>query len=875
MAKTAAPKAPWESSRGVDAVVDRWLASKVVRPCVMADETMPSKASRMKPFPQGLPTPLAFALRGKGVTELYDHQALAYEAAVAALGTRTTENGSPTGVVIATPTASGKSYCFHLPVLAAQLNDPDARAIYIYPTKALARDQEASLRDLMKAAGLDRGAVVYDGDTPGDARRSARERSGIVLTNPDMLHTGILPHHTGWARTFQNLRYVVVDELHTYKGVFGSHVANVLRRLMRVARFHGSNPVLIGATATIGNPREHASRMFSLGEGNLTAITESGAPQGERRVFLYNPPVVNEELGIRASYVKQAVMLATDLVRAHVPTIVFGQSRNNVEVMLRYLRDKVSPEIDASKVMGYRGGYLPEQRREIERKLREGEILCVVATNALELGIDIGALDAVVCAGYPGSVAATWQRFGRAGRRKGRSICVLVTSSAPIDQYLARDPSYLLGAPIEEARIDPDNPEILIQHLKCGAFELPFRRGEAFGTLDEGSTGHALEFLEQHKVVHENSGTFHWAADAYPANNVSLRSIGWDNVVIIDAEHDKTLAEIDWRGAHTMVHEQAIYQHDGECWQVEVFDYENHKAFVRKVKPDYWTDAMTYTTVNVLEEFGAASLAPEESASLFPSHDDASAPWPTGWGEVAVVEKVVGYKKIKFYTHENAGYGDVRLPEMQMHTTAFWMTVPESVCLAVPEGRAAAIDGLRGVGIALETVATLALMCDPRDLGTTLGDTSLDESRPPVNVDFDIEGERAREWTRNELPKSSDDPGVVPIPRRVRGGPAPGYSPTLFLYEHTPGGIGLAERIFAQRDVLLARALHLVEGCPCASGCPACVGPSGLSDGTVPMSAADLQRLDREQRRKKQVTGRKAIAIHLMRAAGVRDPIMH
>jgi DEAD/DEAH box helicase domain-containing protein len=687
---------------------------------------------------------------------------------------------------------------------------------------------------MARASGLDRGAVVYDGDTPGDARRSARERSGIVLTNPDMLHAGILPHHTAWARTFQNLRYVVVDELHTYKGVFGSHVANVLRRLIRVARFHGSDPVLIGATATIGNPREHAARMFSLSptaeSGDLASITESGAPQGERRVFLYNPPVVNAELGIRASYVKQAVMLATDLVKARVPTIVFGQSRNNVEVMLRYLRDKVAPDVDASRVVGYRGGYLPEQRREIERKLRAGEILCVVATNALELGIDIGALDAVVCAGYPGSVAATWQRFGRAGRRSGLSICVLVTSSAPIDQYLAREPAYLLGAPVEEARIDPDNPEILVQHLKCAAFELPFRRGERFGTLDEASTTSALEFLEQHKVVHENAGTFHWAADAYPANNVSLRSIGWDNVVIIDNEHDKTLAEIDWRGAHTMVHEQAIYQHDGECWQVEKFDYENHKAFVRKVKPDYWTDAMTYTTVSVLEEFGVGTL---------PAGPELDDQWPSGWGEVSVVEKVVGYKKIKFYTHENAGYGDVRLPEMQMHTTAFWMTVPERVCAEMPEGRAAAIDGLRGVGAALETVSTLALMCDPRDLGTTLGDSG--------------SGEPGRE--------AEDDDEEVRPPRRIRGGPAPGYNPTLFLYEHTPGGIGLAERIFEQRELLLARALRLVEGCPCVSGCPACVGPS--TEGSADPHG---KREERESKRPR-ASGRKAVALLLMRCA--------
>jgi DEAD/DEAH box helicase domain-containing protein len=601
----------------------------------------------------------------------------------------------------------------------------------------------------------------------------------------------------------QHLRYVVVDELHTYKGILGSHVANVLRRLMRVARFHGSRPQLIGATATIGNPREHAARLFNVREDEVELIEESGAPRGDRRFFLFNPPVVNAELGIRASYVKQAVSLAADLVRARVPTIVFGQSRNAVEVMLRYLRDAVvtgsdrtdrGEGIDASRIMAYRGGYLPRQRRDIERRLRDGEILGVVATNALELGIDIGELDAVICAGYPGSVAATWQRLGRAGRRGGTSIGVLVASSAPLDQYLAREPQFLLGSPVEQARIDPDNVEIVVQHLKCAAFELPFRRGEAFGSLGPPETAEALGFLVRHRVLHEASGAFHWAADAYPANNVSLRSVGWDNVVIIDAEHDRSIAELDWRSAHTMLHEQAIYQHDGQCWQVERFDHDNHKAFVRRVEPDYWTDAMTYVQVSIIEESATGPLSPPR------------AEWASGWGEVAIVEKVVGYKKVKFYTHENAGYGDVRLPEMQMHTTAFWLTVPEHACDRVSAGRAAAIDGLRGVGVAFETVAALALMCDPRDLGTTLGDSAADETG---------NGGAQGQQTGQQ--------------REVGAGPRPGYRPTLFLYEHVPGGTGLAERIWDQRDALAARTLRLIETCPCASGCPSCVGPGESS----------------------------------------------
>jgi DEAD/DEAH box helicase domain-containing protein len=787
------PAPPWSSVRGVEPVLEHWLDNNLrnntLRPCFCADEQLTGQEASLVPFPSDLDESVVSALRARGIDALYSHQAQAYE-----------RSSSSQAVVIATPTASGKSLCFHLPVLEALARDADARAMFLYPTKALARDQEASLRGMIDAAGLglSRGAasaVVYDGDTPADARRAARERSPVILTNPDMLHTGILPHHTQWARTFQHLRYLVVDELHTYKGVFGSHVANVLRRLLRVAAFHGSRPVLIGATATIGNPREHAARIFGLRDDEVELIAESGAPRGDRRFFLFNPPVVNAELGIRASYVKQAVMLAGDLVRARVPTLIFGHSRNNVEVMLRYLRDKVAPEIEPSRIMGYRGGYLPEARRDIEQKLRNGELLAVVATNALELGIDVGNLDAVICAGYPGSVAAMWQRFGRAGRRGALSIAVLITSSAPLDQYLAREPRYLLGAPVEEARIDPDNVEILIQHLKCAAFELPFTRGEAFGKLGAEETGEALGFLVEHKVLHEARGTFHWAADAYPANNVSLRSIGWDNVVIVDVAHDKAIAEIDWRGAHTMLHEQAIYQHDGECWQVERFDHENHKAFVRKVAPDYYTDAMTYTQIAVLEETATGRIS-----------DTPGGDWPSGWGEVSVVEKVVGYKKIKFYTHENAGYGEVFLPEMQMHTTAFWLTVPERVCAETPAGRAAAIDALRGIGIALETVATFALMCDPRDLGTTLGDASQEES---------------------------------PMPRKARGGPTAGYNPTLFLYEHVPGGTGLSERIFEQRETLLVRALRLIERCPCTEGCPACVGPS---DNTRKSVALELLR---------------------------------
>ena len=638
------------------------------------------------------------------------------------------------------------------------------------------------LRALLGDAGISQGAITYDGDTPGDARRAAREKAGVLITNPDMLHAGILPHHANWARLFANLRFVVVDELHMYRGVFGSHLANVMRRLLRIAAFHGSEPLFIAASATIGNPQEHASRIIGR---PVSVLSESGAPAGERHVRVYNPPVVNAELGIRESYLKASVKLTVDLVRAGVSTLVFGQSRNGVEVMLKYLRDKLEGDLPPESIQAYRGGYLPETRRRIEGGLREGLVRCVVATNALELGIDIGSLDAVVCAGYPGTIAGLWQRFGRAGRRLGPSVSVLVTSSQPHDQFVARDPEQIIRGDAEQARIDPDNVEILIQHLKCAAFELPFAESDRFGDVPAEALLDALGFLAHHRVLHPAPGpkgetVYHWATDSYPANNVSLRSVGWDNFVIIEVERDKTIAEMDWRSTHTMLHEQAIYQHEGAQFQVERLDFENHKAFVRRVAPDYYTTAQTHTRVSVLEQ-------DDESRVTFLPEVTLAA----GLGDVSVIERVVGYKKIKYHTHENVGYGDVHLPEMEMHTTGFWLTFPERWVESRPEPRPAVIDALRGLSKAMHTVVSVGLMVDPRDLGRTLGDRS--------------------------------DPDAPPGKGRATGGP--GFDPTIFLYDYVAGGIGLASRLYDERDVLLRRTLALVRSCECERGCPACIGP--------------------------------------------------
>ncbi len=783
---------PWGAPTGVPAVLDLWREKGILGRAALVRE-LPGHEARVDPLAESLPDGVRGALRARGLDGLYRHQTEALERA------RRGEH-----FVVATPTASGKSLCYNLPLLERLVRDPGARAIQLFPTKALGRDQEEALRALLRDAGIAEGAITYDGDTPGDARRAARERASVLLTNPDMLHAGILPHHATWARLFAKLRFVVVDELHTYRGVFGSHLANVIRRLRRIARFHGSDPTFVFASATIGNPGEHASRM--LGEP-VHAITESGAPAGPRTVVVYDPPVVNAELGIKASYVKTAVRLTADLIRAEVPTLVFGQSRNGVEVMLKYLRDKLAKvELAPDAIQAYRGGYLPETRRRIEAGLRAGDVKCVVSTNALELGIDVGALEAVVCAGYPGTIASLWQRFGRAGRRSGPSLSVLVTSSMPLDQYVAGQPAHVLEARAEQARIDPDNVEILIQHLKCASFELPFEEGDPFGDVPGEGVRDALGFLADHRVLHRvekpgGAALYHWATDAYPASHVSLRNVGWDNFVVIDVTDDaadergergdgqKTIAEMDFRSTHTMLHEQAIYQHEGDQYQVERLDYENHKAYVRRVEPDYYTTAQTHTRVTVLSSDERQPLALGGRFAL-----------EAGLGEVSVVEKVVGYKKIKFHTHENAGYGDVRLPEMQMHTSAFWLVVPEAFVEARNEPRPVVIDALRGLSKAMHLVASVGLMIDPRDLGRTLGDRR-DPEGPPGKGD------------------------------------GPGFDPTIFLYDQVAGGIGLAPRLFDEREALLRRTLALVSACGCDDGCPACIGPTaGIADAAGVLS---------------------------------------
>ena len=766
---------------------------------------LPPRAARTVPIPDTVDGRLAEALRGRGIGELYTHQAQVLEAL---------RKGGH--VVVVTPTASGKTLCYNLPVLETLLHEPSARALYLFPTKALAQDQLAELEELARVLPELR-IHTYDGDTSPDARRAVRTRANLVLTNPDMLHSGILPHHTKWLGLFQNLRYVVVDELHTYRGVFGSHLANVFRRLLRVCRHYGASPQFVCASATIANPRALAERLTGQ---PVDLVDDNGAPLGEKVLVFYNPPVVNPELGIRRPYLRETARLATPFLRARVPTIVFTGSRLAEEVLLTALKAAVERAPAFTDVIrGYRGGYLPTRRREVERGLREGSVLGVVSTNALELGIDIGRLDVAILAGYPGTIASTWQQAGRAGRRSGLSAAVLVASSSPLDQFIVTHPEYFFGASPEHGLVNPDNPYILVSHLKCAAFELPFANGERFGDQD---VTRYLRLLEEEGILHAAGGRFHWTSESYPADHLSLRAVGSDNFVVIDTTHRETvatrltrkrqvIAEVDWRSAFAMIHPKAIYLVEGEQFEVQELhcrEDEEKVAYVKRVSLDYFTDAVSAKGVWALDRFRTGLSGAARAAQ----------------GELLVAEQVVGFKKIKFDTMENVGAGEVALPQQEMQTSGLWLTLPPETLAAISPDRDALIDGLRGLAHLLHHLAPLFLMCDVRDLGAWLGDAAPPET--PAEAAPASPRVLTADGTRARLLRSDR------------------FEPTLYLYDSQPGGVGLTERLFELLPALVDRARETLLACPCRAGCPSCVGPvNAIGRQAKPIALALLERL--------------------------------
>lgn len=713
-------------------------------------QVFPARPARHAEWPEAVHPRLREGFQAHGIQRPFTHQAQAFEAV-----------SGGDHICVVTPTASGKTLCYNLPVLNRLMVNPNARALYLFPTKALSQDQVNELQTTIETLEVKIGTFTFDGDTPASARKAVRQAGHIVVTNPDMLHTGILPHHTIWMKLFENLEFVVIDEVHHYRGVFGSHLANVIRRLKRICAFYGSSPRFICCSATIANPQEVAERII---EEPVTLVDENGAPAGEKHFLFVNPPVVNAELGIRESSVKVASRLATRVLDKKVQAIVFARSRTRVEIITTYLKEAVRRKgQDASKVCGYRGGYLPTERRAIEKGLRDGEIMAVVSTNALELGIDIGSLDVCIMSGYSGSVASTWQQAGRAGRRQGVSLVILVASSAPLDQYIINHPEYFHEQPPESATVDPNNLIIAASHIKCAAFELPFRDGEAFG-LDAASTQEVLDYLCEQRILRRVRDKYHWSSDTYPAEDISLRTAAPGNVVILDtADNGRVIGEVDLFAAPIEVYRNAIYLHQTQQYTIDELDLEDRKAYARPVEVDYYTDAQIKVDLKVLETFQ------EESAEGVTKQA----------GEVSVTWLPSIYKKIKFGTHENVGWGEIDLPETTMHTASYWIEFPEDTHERLGMQREDLGGALHGLANTLRQVAPVQVLCDPTDI-------------------------RAQAMLR------------APVSER----------PTIFLYETYPGGVGFSEKLYYHHRRLLESAIALMTGCPCREGCPSCVGPA-------------------------------------------------
>lgn len=837
------------------ALLDFWRRDPETAPNLVAWQTLPARPAQTHPFPDDLPAPIKQTLIASGIHTLYSHQFEAWT------HTRLGEH-----VILSTGTASGKTLAYNLPVFASLLQDPNARALYIFPTKALAQDQLSVISNLLSVLrplvtdslntdNWQLNTAIYDGDTPQKDRSAIRKNAHLILSNPDMLHTGILPHHTNWSDFFTHLRFVVIDEAHIYRGVFGSHVANVIRRLKRVAGFYGAKPQFILASATIGNPQQLAGRLI---EEPVHLIDNDGSARGPRHFIIYNPPVTEPALGLRKSSLLEGVRLAHDLLTSNVQSVVFARSRRSVEIVLRYLQGNQSvdssiesPMIDfdslpslQSAVRGYRSGYLPTQRREIEKGLREGTVKAVVATNALELGIDIGGLGAAILVGYPGTIASARQQAGRAGRGVESAAAVLVASAAPLDQFLAHHPEYFFERSPEQALVNPDHLLILLEHLRCAMFELPFQKGEGFGSLSAETVDEYLQFLISNNEAHESQDKVYWMADQYPAANISLRSASPQGVVLQTTIDDRpqTIGTVDGESALWMVHPGAVYLHEAQSFFVKDLNLEEHIAYLKPVESDYYTEPVRNTEVTILSESANESV-----------HGAVKK-----WGELQVTTQVTAFLKRRWYTHENLGQEPLDLPPTDLQTTGYWVSLSEEaverlraagawsndpndygpgwqktrdrvrardkytcqVCGAVETTRQHDVhhktpfrafpsyveanrlenlitlchschrkveenvrirSGLSGLAYVLGNLAPLFLMCDSGDLGTH----------------------------------------VEPIENQIFG------RPTVVLYDAIPAGIGFSQKLFEMHDELVSRALELVSECPCTDGCPSCVGPGG------------------------------------------------
>ena len=802
---------------------------------VVAWERFRARPPQTAPLTCDLHPQLQRALQQRGFTSFFTHQTAAIQSAL---------NGE--NVAIATSTASGKTLCYNVPVLQSLLTRPQARALYLFPTKALAQDQLAELRALTEAGRLPVAINSYDGDTPTSQRSKVRRDGGILITNPDMLHDEILPTHTNWRDLFRSLQFVVIDEIHTYRGVFGSHVANVIRRLQRLCHFYGSHPQFIVCSATIANPREHAERLV---EQPFTLVDESqnGSPRGEKQFILYNPPIINEELGLRQSMVMAVRDAAATFLRHDIPTIVFARARQTVELLLGYVRDEMAYRgRDPQTVSGYRGGYLPLERREIERGLREGTVQGVITTNALELGIDIGQLTAAIISGYPGTIASVWQQAGRAGRREDESAVIFIASNTPLDQYICNHPRYLFGNSPEHALTNPDNLRLMVKHLLCATYELPLQKGESFGHF--GPVDELLETLREAGAVHETREQFHWLGEGLPAHTFSLRTSGDEPVVIQDMTGPTVIGELDLESAPSLVHEGAIYMHQARTYRVEELDWEKRLAHVIPVEVDYYTRANVGSAIREL-------TAEEEQVRGRVLH---------AYGDVRVISQATSFQKIKRYSHEMLGYGPINLPPLELFTNGYWLVFSEELTEDLydagillrpnnygPNWQAQRQLALERDGHKCRTCGATSQPGQPlhihhirpfREYGYIPGEN---ENYRQANVVENLvtlcprchKQAEAGQQTRSAIGGLAYvlgnlaplylmcDPSDIQVSADARNPLT--QAPTLVIYETVPAGVGFSQRLFELSEELFAAALELVDDCRCRDGCPACVGPPG------------------------------------------------
>lgn len=822
-------------------LLSRWSADAGIAPNIAEWRQIPARPAQLEALPDDLHPLLQQALAQRGIAALYTHQAQAW---------RKVRQGQHVAVIAGT--ASGKTLSYNLPILDTVLRDPQARAIYLFPTKALAQDQLASLNALLASLPPGDGelpaAAIYDGDTPTRNRPAIRRAVRLLLTNPDMLHVGILPHHTAWADFFRGLRFVVIDEAHVYRGVFGSHIANVVRRLKRVAAFYGARPQFLLTTATLANPQEFTRLLV---EETPVIIDQDGSGRGPKHFLIYNPPIVDTNLGLRRSALHETVRLAEDALAYSVQTIVFGRSRRSVELALSYLRGSPGGDLtseatgDETLIRGYRSGYLPEQRREIERGLRSGAVRLVVATNALELGIDIGGMGAALMIGYPGSMAAAWQQAGRAGRGMEASLAVLVATADPLDQFLAAHPDYFFGRPIEHALINPDNLLILLEHIRCAAFELPFQTGDSFGSVPPELLQEFLEVLREQGQLHHSGARYFWMADAYPSQNVSLRSASAETVLLQASEADRlaTIGRIDWASALWMAHPEAIYLHEAQAYRVIQLDLEQKVAHLQRTESDYYTLPRTETTVELVEKTAQTS-APGAQKAL---------------GELQVTRRVVGFQKVRWFSHEVLATEPLELPATKLLTTGYWIAPDETVIDRLREDRLWRSDPNNyGPGW-----SALRERVRRRDLyrcqvcGAPETDRTHDvHHKTPFRLFASAEQANRLE---NLVTLCSACHRRAEAAVRVRSGlaglayvlghlapfllmcdindlgvhadpqsPLADGRPAIVVYDQAPGGVGLSSRLYDLHENLLRQAAELVGACACADGCPSCVGPGGV-----------------------------------------------